>query len=580
MQFRKYFMILLLICVLVNVSIAFAADANSTDVVQNETQAVEINSDVQNESNLTFNKETPKITLESKNVKSKDTLNIQLKDSSGAPLKSKNLTAILNNKKYPISTNSKGIAKLSINLDSKKYKLNVSFDGDDEYNSISKVFNLKVSKLSTKIITASNFVIRGHYLSFYLYDQRNDPVSSKKVTFKLNGKTYTKKTDKKGRIDYKINLYGSKYTMQFKFIGDGQYKSTSKKSTIYLVSSKSLKIGNSKLLTKGYLRIYLKDSTKSAISKKTIKVKIGNKVFSKKTNSEGIVVIKPKVNASIYIIKASCGKYSAFKKVKCIDGKVKDPLSENISLKNGFPDVDVMPKNYVLGDDSGTYTLTKAQYSEVIQRDSYCLFLNNKLSKYTFFKTKSHPKINHIIKREKWNVIERAINVKIVSADRHNYWPGEISVSLKGKSYTYPEVRDVQRNGYNCGPTSASVCTQVLRNYYCERHLAKHMGTNRENGTRCCDMISCLEKRNFNCTYFYKATFNDALNELSKGGCALIFHAPLHYVAVLDISKDGKKVLVSNSYGSYDNIPSRWVKVSLLKNKFSKWEESLIIRLN
>ena len=53
-----------------------------------------------------------------------------------------------------------------------------------------------------------------------------------------------------------------------------------------------------------------------------------------------------------------------------------------------------------------------------------------------------------------------------------------------------------------------------------------------------------------------------------------------HYVSILDISKDGKKVLVSNSYGTYDNIPTGWVKVSYMKKKFSNIGESLIVKLN
>ena len=70
------------------------------------------------------------------------------------------------------------------------------------------------------------------------------------------------------------------------------------------------------------------------------------------------------------------------------------------------------------------------------------------------------------------------------------------------------------------------------------------------------------------------------MNEVKKGGAALIFHAYNHYVSILDISKNGKKVLVSNSYGTYDNIPTGWVKVSYMKKKFSNIDESLIVKLN
>lgn len=592
MHLRTKFLIILLLFLALNVAVVAAGDVNSTDGLEmiNDTQdvladegvTVDSNSTQSTDDNSTNNqteivKTVPKITISSKNVKSKDTISIYLKNSSGSPLKNKKLNIVLNNKKSLIYTNSKGVANLNVNLAAKTYKLTIAYDGDNQTKSLSKSFNIKVSKLSTKITPHTNFVIRGKYLYFYLYDQRNDPVAFKKLILKLKGKKYTKTTNKNGRVALKIKLYNSKYSIKANFKGDNQYKSSSKSLKFYVVSYTSMKIENSKLLTKGYLRFYL---NAPSVYKKTIKFTISNKKFTKKTTSEGIVVIKPNVAAKTYIVKAQYSKYWTFKRVKCVEGKVKDPLKENISLKNGVPDIDVMPGNYVMGNDNAKYTLTKAQYREVLKRDSHCLFLNNKLTKFTFFKTKNHPNTYHILKRAKWNVIERAINVKLVSKNKANYWPGEITVSLKGKSYSYPEVRDVQSNGYNCGPTSASMCSQVLKNYFCEKYLAKIMKTNRE-GTKCPLMIKALEKNNFACSYFYKSTFNDALNELKKGGCALIFHANRHYVSILDISKDGKKVLVSNSYGTYDNIGSKWIKVSYMKNKFSpQWDESLIVRLN
>lgn len=604
MNLRTEFFIILIFLLVFNIAVVSASDSNSTgDILLNESPGSDVVDDVNypddstndgsvndltdnaNQSNSTINetrvvKTNPKISISSKNVKSRDCISIFLKNSTGSPLKYKKLHIVLNNKKSSINTNSKGIANLNVNLDAKSYKLTISYDGDNQSKALSKEFHIKVSKLSTKINTYTNFVIRGNHLYFYLVDQRGDAISGKQIIVKFKGKTYTKKTNKNGRISFKIKKYPSKYSISTKFKGDNQFKSSSKTLKFYVVSKFSLKISNSKLLTKGYLRIYLKDSIKSKFSKKTIIITIGNKKFSKKTSTEGIIVLKPNVPAKIYTIKAKHGKYWVAKKIKCIDGKVKDPLKENISLKNGIPDLDMMPGNYVMGDGKATYTLTKSQYKEVIKRDSYCLFLNNKLSKYTFFKTKSHPNTNHIIVREKWNVIERAINLKLVHSSKAKYWPGEITVSLKGKSYTYPEVRDVQNTNYNCGPTSASVCSQVLRNYISEKQLAKQMGTNRKDGTKCPWIINGLEKNHFNCTYFYKASFGDALNELKKGGAALIFHANRHYVSILDISKNGKKVLVSNSYGAYDGIPTKWVKVSVMKNKFSHWEESLIVKLN
>ena len=143
-------------------------------------------------------------------------------------------------------------------------------------------------------------------------------------------------------------------------------------------------------------------------------------------------------------------------------------------------------------------------------------------------------------------------------------------------------------------PSGFTISTDVCQEFYklgrkypaslnaeVEKYLAKLAGSKPIGGTSCSDMISVLKKNTFICEYFYKSTFSYALKELKNGGCALIFHANNHYVSILDISSNGKKVLVSNSYGTFDNIPTKWVKVSFMKKKFSpKWDESLIVRLN
>lgn len=588
MHFNRKFFIILFVLLFINITVVCANDLNSTEeleideaiIIEEDILTVENNDDTiaDSEDNKTVEKTTPSISIQSNNLKSKDSLEIYLKNSTGSPISSKQLSVTVDSQKKSIKTNSEGIATLPINLAAKNYKLTITFDGDDEYNSVSSVFDVKVTKLSTKFLPLTNFVVRGGYLYFYLYDQNWDTVSGKKITIKFNGKTYTKTTGKSS-TRFKIKVPVSKYSIRFKFKGDNQFKASSGKFKVHVVKSLSFRIGNSKLLSNGYLRVYLKQFGK-AVSKKTVSLKIGGKNIKQKTNSEGIVVFKPCVSAKTYVVTVKYGKYSVTKKLNCYEGNVKDPSNSEIPLKNGVPDIDVMPGNYVMGDENARYTLKKSQYKEVLKRDSYCLFLNNKLTKYTFFKTKSHPNLNHIVKREKWNVIEREINKKLVKANKKDYWPGKITVSLKGKSYTYPEVRDVQNTGYTCGPTSASVCSQVLKNYVCEKYLAKLGGTNKREGTTCSGIQKSLEKNNFKCTFYYKASFNNALNELKKGGTALVFHANRHYVAIIDISSDGKKVLVSNSYGTYDNIPTKWVKVSFMKKKFSHWEESLIVKLN
>ncbi|MEE1149371.1 MAG: Ig-like domain-containing protein [Methanobrevibacter sp.] len=584
---KRMLFLILLVFICFNIAVVSANDLNSTeDLELNNESAIELEDEtaVLNDGNgsdddVTVEKTTPSITISSDNVKSKDTLEIYLKNSTGSPLKSKAFTAVINNKEYSLKTNLEGYSKINIDLPAKTYRLDVVFNGDDEYNNVSKTFNIIVSKLNTKFTESANFILKNNYLYLTLTDSNGNPVSGKKVTIKVNGKKYTRKTNSNGKVSVKIKSSKSKNSVKASFDGDNQFKSSSKKFNVYVIKkSLSINIANSKFLTNGFIRVYLKSSGK-ALSKKRVTVYVGGKKFALKTSSEGIVVFKPMVNEGHYTVKAKYGKYYSAKYLKCYEGNVKDPLEENITYKNGKPDIDLMPGNYVMGDGNAKYTLKKSQYREVLKRDSYCLFLFNKLTKYTFFKTKSHPNLYHIIKREKWNVIERAINAKMVKKNKAGYWPGKISVSLKGKSYKYPLVRDAQDNGHTCGPTSCSMCSQALKNYVCERYLAMLSKTNRY-GTNCDAMIKALKKNNFVATYFYNSSFGKALNEVKKGGAALIFHAYNHYVSILDISKNGKKVLVSNSYGTYDNIPTGWVKVSYMKKKFSNIDESLIVKLN
>ena len=111
MQVNKIFLLVLLVFISVNIAAVTAGDLNSTDKVQLvNDNPVELANDTivkstanDNESigaNSTVEKNTPAVSVSSKSVKSKDTLEIYLKNSTGNPLKYKKFTAVINNKKY------------------------------------------------------------------------------------------------------------------------------------------------------------------------------------------------------------------------------------------------------------------------------------------------------------------------------------------------------------------------------------------------------------------------------------------------------------------------------------------------
>ena len=464
--------------------------------------------------------------------------------------------------------------------------LNKNLNDDIYSDSIGK------EKLDTTFTAVSTKVVKGSYFQVYLKDSNNNVIKNANVVFTLGNKNFNAVTDSKGIASLQISKNIGNYSVKATFKGDSKYNSVSKTFKLVVPMKTSILIGNDKLLTNGYLKIYLQSYYAAALPGKTLIITVGDKKFTKKTNSEGVVVVKPQLSTETYLVTVTfagtsdTAESSASKNVTGVEGNARSPFTSKVPSKNGMPDLDYMPAKYVMANDDAKYTLLKIQYRAVLKRDSQCLFLNNKLTKYVLFKTKAEPTYTHMITREKWNVIDRALNTKIVLKNKYNYWPVQITVNLKGKSYTYSEVRDVQDTGYTCGPTSSSMCSQVLRNYVNEWHLSVNSGTTYSDGSSTSGLKRGLEKFNMKCTVYYKSSFySKAIKELKKGGCALIFHTWGHYVAVLDISSDGKKVLVGNPSGDYDhgshNIPTNWMTVDYLYNQFNDYDTSgLIVKLN
>lgn len=573
------FLIICIVLSLLSISVVFANEDNSTIL--------------NNDSTIDFEpvKEMPTISINASEVYTGKSIDIQLKDSNNTPISKQTLLADIDNKNFSLLTDKNGVANLDLDLKPNSYVLNVSFKGNDVFSGVNQTFNINVLKLSCEINPRNTALFWNDYFYADLRDNFGNSVTGSKVTFTVNGKTYSSTTDNMGKAGFKIALNPNKsYLVKIYFAGNKYYKSVSKNVTLTVPARTTLVIGNDRLLTNGYLRVYLKSSTLSAISQQTVLIKIGQKTFVKTTNSEGIIIFKPNLGIGKYTVFVSYKGTSSIigcnvtKTVVGVNETVKNPSKENIPLKNGVPDIDVMPANYVMADGDMKYTLLKDQYKDVLKRDSYCLYLKNKLSKYVLFKTKSEPKTFHILVREKWNVIERELNTKIVKKNKNNYWPSKITVSLRGKSYTYAQVRDIQNTGYTCGPTSCSMCSQVLKNYICEKQLAKLAKTNAYEGSKTRNLKIALEKCNFKCSIFYKSSFNKAINELKKGGCALVFHTWNHYISILDISSDGKMVLIGNPSGDYDTgshgIPTKWVTVKFIKGKFNNYDtSSLIVKL-
>ena len=269
--------------------------------------------------------------------------------------------------------------------------------------------------------------------------------------------------------------------------------------------------------------------------------------------------------------------------------KTKIPLiTENGVTKPNLSKWKVQGYTFKWADENGTYTIPKKYYREVMERDAKTMQLHNmKMSKYTLFtcgqKDTNGNLIYYVIRREKWNTIEKAINYVLVygaGSDDYKYkeymeqitinlggknnWAGT-TINLKGKEYNYWFVVDQQGDtstvGGSCGPTSASMITQYFHNFSSEWQISKKVG----NARGISEYNNYLTSLNLNSSE--RLGSKGIVRELKKGK-PIFIHTPNHYSMLADISDDGSKILVFNPSRNY-SISAGWQKTSYVQGRLS-----------
>ena len=218
-------------------------------------------------------------------------------DSNGKVLGNKKVQLKIGSKSLSVTTLPNGISRVNIDLDVGTYKIVATnpVTGEKATNTLF-VFNyLMENKDLTKYYKGSqSYKVRA-------YGANGKPVGAGKIVkIKVNGKTYSVKTDKNGYATLKINLKPGKYTIKATF---KKYTVTNKikvKSTLITKNvskkkSKTIKYSAKLLSTKG-----------NPLKGKKITFKFKGKKYTAKTNKKGIATI------SIKASKLKVGKYAVY----------------------------------------------------------------------------------------------------------------------------------------------------------------------------------------------------------------------------------------------------------------------------
>lgn len=191
-----------------------------------------------NTSKITVNKLLTRITAPSISTTYNVAKNliVTLKDASGNLLVGENVIVKLNGKLYNKSADENGQVKIPVSLNAKKYNAAIFFEGTGIYMSSTLTSKVVVNKATPKL-TASSKTFKAKTktkkVSVMLKNNKNKAIKKVTVYLKVNKKTYKVKTNSKGVATFKVKLTKKgKYAAVYKYYGNSNYKSVSKKVKI------------------------------------------------------------------------------------------------------------------------------------------------------------------------------------------------------------------------------------------------------------------------------------------------------------------------------------------------------------
>lgn len=204
-------------------------------------------------------------------------------DASGNPLRNtKVLFEVDDYNDYRPSTDSNGVALLTILISNGNHKI-AAQNPDTGY--VDSAY-IKVFDVLTGGKNINMYYDGGNAYKVRVFDDNGNPVKAgQKVTFTLNGKKYTRSTDKNGYASFKITAKPGTYSLYAKYkdfeIGN------------YITVKNVLKAKTGKVKPGSKIRFQVKFLGKNK-KNKLIKVKFNKKTYKAKTNKKGIAIFKLK----------------------------------------------------------------------------------------------------------------------------------------------------------------------------------------------------------------------------------------------------------------------------------------------
>lgn len=278
------------------------------------------------DSTLIITKTTPNLALSTAKENGMDVLKAVLPKSATGDVE----FVLDNGITYSIEINN-GVCILN-DLDPGEYTAVVSYNGNDEFNPVSKSIKFKVSYVAlASVLTSSNVTTTygtSKNIIVTLKDAKGNILVGRKITVNLNGKIYETQmpSDGKAIISIPSSLAVKTYTATITYGGETNILASSisinvvvKKATPKLTAPK--KTFKLKDKTKKYV-VTLKTNKNKVYKNQKITVKVNGKTYSAKTNTKGQATLKLTKLTKKGTFTATV-KYSGNSKYNAVTKKVK-----------------------------------------------------------------------------------------------------------------------------------------------------------------------------------------------------------------------------------------------------------------
>ena len=295
---------------------------------------------------------------------------VNVVDGQGNPLSGANVRLNINGIFYNRTTDDKGSAKLSINLNSGKYRItaeNVD-NGEKTSNNITVL-----STIESKDIKM--YYKNGTKYSVSVVDGQGNPLSNASVKLNINGVYYNRNTDKNGTATLNINLAPGKYVITAENPVTGELASNTVEVLSTIVVKNSQSGGNISLEYKnGKYTVELHEKNGTLAANKTISFNINGVFYNRTSDDKGIASLSINLLPGNYII---TGEFEGLKVSNTLKIRVTPSISVlNTTVKSGdyikFRLTEKNTGNPITGQHYGIIGFNESYYGALPDSNGVC----------------------------------------------------------------------------------------------------------------------------------------------------------------------------------------------------------------